>query len=56
MLIHHIANNLEQSMRSIETIVRYNTPVISFHSESSFDPSVRKKNNIDGTVEDIDLQ
>jgi len=52
----YIANNLEQSMRSIETIVRYNTPgdIFSFGVES-FDPSVRKKNNIDGTVEDIDL-
>ncbi|MBP9518174.1 MAG: radical SAM protein [Fervidobacterium sp.] len=52
----YIANNLEQSMRSIETIVRYNTPgdIFSFGVES-FDPSVRKKNNIDGTVEDIDF-
>ncbi|MGB4263245.1 MAG: radical SAM protein [Fervidobacterium sp.] len=52
----YIANNLEPARKIIETIVQHNTSgdVFSFGVES-FDPLVRKKNNIDGTVEDIDL-
>lgn len=51
----YISRNLPLSSKVIETIVKYNTSgdILSFGVES-FDPIVRKKNNIDGTVEDID--
>lgn len=52
----YIAKNLEKSVKILESIVKYNTSgdILSFGVES-FDEIVRKKNNIDGTVEDIDL-
>ncbi|WP_448376982.1 radical SAM protein [Fervidobacterium sp.] len=51
----YISRNLPYSAEIIETIVKYNTPgdILSFGVET-FDPIVRKKNNIDGDVEDID--
>ncbi|MFN4268306.1 MAG: radical SAM protein [Fervidobacterium pennivorans] len=51
----YISRNLPHSARIVETIVKYNTAgdILSFGVES-FDPVVRKKNNIDGEVEDID--
>jgi radical SAM superfamily enzyme with C-terminal helix-hairpin-helix motif len=52
----YIARNIDKSVRVLETIVKYNTSgdILSFGVES-FDETVRKKNNIDGTVEDVDL-
>ncbi len=51
----YISKNLPHSAEIIETIVKYNTSgdVLSFGVES-FDPVVRKKNNIDGDIDDID--
>ncbi|MCX7654184.1 MAG: radical SAM protein [Fervidobacterium sp.] len=51
----YISKNLPQSSKIIEVIAKYNTSgdILSFGVES-FDPIVRKKNNIEGSVEDID--
>ncbi len=51
----YISRNLSDSVKILETIVKYNTEgdVLSFGVES-FDERVRKMNNIDGSVEDID--
>ncbi|QTA38443.1 radical SAM protein [Thermosipho ferrireducens] len=51
-----IARNYPEIVNALETIVKYNTEgdVLSFGVES-FDPYVRKRNNIDGTVEEIDF-
>ncbi|ODN29865.1 radical SAM protein [Fervidobacterium thailandense] len=52
----YIAKHLELSARIIETIVKHNTSgdILSFGVES-FDETVRKKNNIDGGVSEVDL-
>ncbi len=52
----YISRNLNQSTKILETIVKYNTEgdILSFGVES-FDERVRKINNIDGAVEDIDV-
>ncbi|AMW32648.1 radical SAM protein [Fervidobacterium islandicum] len=52
----YISRNLPHSARIIETIVQFNTAgdILSFGVES-FDPVVRKKNNLDGEVGDIDI-
>ncbi|ABR30636.1 radical SAM protein [Thermosipho melanesiensis] len=51
-----IAKYYPESAKAIEMIVRYNTPgdILSFGVES-FDEVVRKKNNIQGSVKDIDF-
>ncbi|MGQ9856869.1 MAG: radical SAM protein [Fervidobacterium sp.] len=51
----YLSKNLPLSAKILEIIVKYNTSgdILSFGVES-FDPIVRKKNNIDGDVQDID--
>ncbi|ANQ53718.1 radical SAM protein [Thermosipho sp. 1063] len=51
-----IAKYYPESAKAIEVIVKYNTPgdIFSFGVES-FDEDVRKKNNIQGSVDDIDF-
>ncbi|MFN6991197.1 MAG: radical SAM protein [Fervidobacterium sp.] len=51
----YIAKYSAVAQKIIEIIAKYNTSgdILSFGVES-FDPAVRKKNNIDGSIEDID--
>lgn len=52
----YLSRYRDRAARIVETIATYNTAgdVLSFGVES-FDEAVRRKNNIDGTVDDIDF-
>ena len=51
----YIARNKKESIKILQTIVKNNTSgdILSFGIES-FDPIVRRKNNLDGTLEEIE--